>query len=49
MRPGAGPAEAAEVRGIVDGFQAADADAEETRAALNAALVGYVQVEWWGT
>ena len=47
--PGAGPAEAAEVRGIVDGFQAGDADAEETRAALNAALVGYVQVEWWGT
>ena len=47
--PGAGPAEAAEVRGIVDGFQAADADAEETRAALNAALAGRVQVEWWGT
>ena len=47
--PGAGLAKAAEVRAIIDGFQAADADAEETRAALNAALAGYVQVEWWGT
>ena len=47
--PGAGPAEAADVRGIIDGFQAAEADPEETRAALNAALAGYVQVEWWGT